>query len=80
MKLIRDKESAWETYRVAGFPLWGIEKIDRGAWYVFREFGGNRIYLKQWSEAYGRGVSKAAAIALLSAEIESHKSKIIVSA
>lgn len=80
MKLIKDKASAWETYRVADFPLWGIERLDRGAWYIFRQWGGERIYLYQRDRAFGRGISKAKAISLLAQEIEDHKSKIIVSA
>jgi hypothetical protein len=80
MKLIKDENSAWETYRVADFPLWGIEKIDRGAWYLFREWGGERIYLYQRDKAFGRGISKSKAIALLTKEMEEHKSKIIVGA
>ena len=80
MKLIKDKASAWETYRVADFPLWGIEKIDRGAWYAFRQWGGERVYLRQREGEYARGVSKAKATALLAEELESHKSRIIVTA
>jgi hypothetical protein len=79
MKLIKDEKSAWETYRVADFPQWGIEKIDRGAWYIFREWGKERIYLYQRDKAFGRGIGRARAIELLAQEIEDHKSKIIVS-
>jgi hypothetical protein len=77
MKLIKDEASAWETYRVAEFPLWGIEKIDRGAWYIFRQWGGERIYLRQWSDAYGRGVSKSLALSTLREEIKKHRESII---
>ena len=80
MKLIKDKASAWETYRVEEFPLWGIEKVDRGAWYIFHQWGGERIYLYQRDKAFGRGIAKERAIALLREEIEKHKANIIVSA
>lgn len=80
MKLIKDTASAWETYRVEEFPLWGIEKIDRGAWYIFRQWGGERIYLYQRDKTFGRGIGKERAIALLREEIERHRANIIVSA
>lgn len=80
MKLIKDTASAWETYRVEEFPLWGIEKVDRGAWYVFRQWGGERIYLRQRESEYARGVAKDKAVALLGEEIERHRANIIVSA
>lgn len=80
MKLIKDTASAWETYRVEEFPLWGIEKIDRGAWYIFRQWGGERIYLYQRDKAFGRGIGKERAIALLREEIEKYRANIIVSA
>lgn len=79
MKLIKDTASAWETYRVEEFPLWGIEKIDRGAWYIFRQWGGERIYLRQEGDL-GRGLAKDKAIALLREEIEKYRANIIVSA
>ena len=71
MKLIKDNASAWETYMVEGYPL-GIEKIDRGAWYAFRLFGRNRIYLMT------EGVGKERAKALLAHELKEYKSRIIV--
>ena len=70
MKLIKDKTSAWDTYMVEGYPF-GIEKIDRGAWYAFRLWGKDRIYLDT------KGVGKDKAIALLAPALEDYKSRII---
>jgi len=70
MKLIKDTASAWETYMVEGYPF-GIEKIDRGAWYAFKLFGKDRIYLDT------KGMGKERAKALLSHELEGYKSRII---
>jgi hypothetical protein len=70
MKLIRDTASAWETHMVEGYPF-GIEKIDRGAWYAFKLFGKDRIYLDT------KGTSKAKAIELLTVSLENYKSRII---
>ena len=70
MKLIKDSASAWDTYLVDGYPF-GIEKIDRGAWFAFKMFGKNRIYL----EANGMGRKRAEA--LLAVALEDYKSRII---
>jgi hypothetical protein len=71
MKLIKDTTSAWDTYMVEGYPF-GIERIDRGAWYAFHLWGRDRIYLDTV------GVGKAKAIALLEEKLESYKSRIVV--
>ena len=71
MKLIKNTASAWETYLVDGYPF-GIEKIDKGAWYVFHLWGKNRIYSDT------RGTSKARAIELLTQELETYKENIIM--
>jgi len=71
MKLIKDNASAWETYMVEGHPF-GIEKIDRGAWYAFHLFGKNRIYLET------NGMGKERAKALLAHALKDYKARIIV--
>ena len=70
MKLIKDEASAWETHLVQGYPF-GIEKIDRGAWYPFQLWGRERIYLDT------QGMSKARAVALLEKRLEDYKSRIV---
>ena len=70
MRLIKDESSVWETHFVEGYPF-GIEKIDRGAWYPFQLWGGRRIYL----ETKGMGKEKAAAI--VKERLEDYKSRII---
>jgi len=80
MKLVKDNASAWETYRVAEFPNWGIEKIDRGAWYIFRQWGKERFYIYRNIDPYGKGVGKDKAIAYLKELIAEHRANIIVSA
>ena len=71
MKLIRDEKSAWETYLVEGYPF-GIEKIDRGAWFPFQLWGRERIYLDT------KGTGKEKAKAFLEIRVEDYKSRIIV--
>ena len=71
MKLIKDTASVWETYMVEGYPF-GVEKIDRGAWYAFELWGKNRIYLDT------KGVGKDKALALLADKLEDYKSRIVV--
>lgn len=71
MKLIKDETSVWETYLVEGYPF-GIEKIDRGAWYPFQLWGGRRIYLET------QGTGKERAKAFLAGKVEDYKSRIIV--
>jgi hypothetical protein len=71
MKLIKDEKSAWETYLVEGYPF-GIEKIDRGAWFPFQLWGGRRIYLDT------KGTGKERAKAFLEEEIREYESRIIV--
>lgn len=70
MKLIRDEKSAWETHLVEGYPF-GIEKIDRGAWYPFQLWGGRRIYLET------KGMGKEKATAILKERLEDYKSRIV---
>lgn len=70
MKLIRDEKSAWETHLVEGYPF-GIEKIDRGAWYPFQLWGGRRIYLET------KGMVKEKATAILKEHLEDYKSRIV---
>jgi hypothetical protein len=70
MKLIKDSASAWDTYLVDGYPF-GIEKIDRGAWFAFKMFGKNRIYLET------NGMGRKRAEALLAVALEDYKSRII---
>ena len=71
MKLIKDTASAWDTYLVEGYPF-GIEKIDRGAWYAFQLWGSRRIYLDT------KGVGKDKAIKLMNEKLEDYKSRIVV--
>lgn len=71
MKLIKDKASVWETYLVEGYPF-GLEKIDRGAWFPFQLWGGKRIYLDT------KGTGKDKAKALLVERVEDYKSRIIM--
>jgi len=71
MKLIKDTASAWDTYLVEGYPF-GVEKIDRGAWYAFQLWGGRRIYLDT------KGVGKDKAIELMAHKLEDYKSRIVV--
>jgi hypothetical protein len=71
MRLIKDEASVWETYLVEGYPF-GLEKIDRGAWYPFQLWGKRRIYLET------KGMSKEKAAAILKVRLEDYKSKIIV--
>jgi UDP-galactopyranose mutase len=70
MKLIKDEASVWETHIVEGYPF-GIEKIDRGAWYPFQFYGKRRIYLSY------KGMGKEKAAAILKERLEDYKSKII---
>ena len=70
MKLIKDETSAWETHLVEGYPF-GIEKIDRGAWYPFQLWGKRRIYLET------KGMGKEKAVAILKVRLEDYKSRII---
>lgn len=70
MKLIKDEASAWETHLVQGYPF-GIEKIDRGAWFPFQLWGGRRIYLDT------KGMGKDKATALLAEKVADYKSRII---
>jgi hypothetical protein len=56
---------------VEGYPF-GIEKIDRGAWYAFHLWGRDRIYLM----TEGEGKEKAKAI--LEKKLEDYKARIIV--
>jgi hypothetical protein len=70
MKLIKDEASAWETHLVEGYPF-GIEKIDRGAWYPFQLWGKRRIYLET------KGMGKEKAVAILKVRLEDYKSRII---
>ena len=70
MKLIKDETSAWETHFVEGYPF-GIEKIDRGAWYPFQLWGKRRIYLET------KGMGKEKAVAVLKVRLEDYKSRII---
>jgi hypothetical protein len=70
MKLIKDTASAWETHLVEGYPF-GIEKIDRGAWYPFQLWGNRRIYLET------KGMSKEKATAMVKDRLENYKSRII---
>ena len=70
MKLIRDEKSAWETHLVEGYPF-GIEKIDRGAWYPFQLWGKRRIYLET------KGMGKEKAVAILKERLEDYKSRIV---
>lgn len=71
MKLIKDKASVWETHLVEGYPF-GIEKIDRGAWYAFQLWGNRRIYLM----TEGKGKDKA--VAVVEQAVEDYKARIIV--
>jgi len=71
MRYIKDSNSVWETYMVEGYPF-GIEKIDRGAWYAFHLWGRDRIYLM----TEGEGKEKAKAI--LEKKLEDYKARIIV--
>jgi hypothetical protein len=71
MKLIKDEASAWETHFVEGYPF-GIEKIDRGAWYPFQLWGKRRIYLET------KGMGKEKATAILKEKVEDYKARIIV--
>jgi hypothetical protein len=70
MKLIKDEASAWETHLVEGYPF-GIEKIDRGAWYPFQLWGKQRIYLET------KGMGKEKAVAILKVRLEDYKSRIV---
>ena len=70
MKLIKDEASVWETHYVEGYPF-GIEKIDRGAWYPFQLWGKRRIYLET------KGMGKEKAVAILKVRLEDYKSRII---
>jgi hypothetical protein len=70
MKLIKDETSAWETHFVEGYPF-GIEKIDRGAWYPFQLWGKRRIYLET------KGMGKEKAVAILKIRLEDYKSRIV---
>lgn len=70
MKLIKDETSAWETHLVEGYPF-GIEKIDRGAWYPFQLWGKRQIYLET------KGMGKEKAVAILKVRLEDYKSRII---
>lgn len=71
MRLIKDSNSAWETYLVEGYPF-GIEKIDRGAWYAFKLWDNRRIYLMT------KGEGKEKAKAVLESALENYKARIIV--
>jgi len=71
MKLIKDETSACETHYVDGYPF-GIEKIDRGAWYPFQLWGNRRIYLET------KGMGKEKATAILKDAVEDYKARIIV--
>lgn len=71
MKLIKDEASVWETHLVEGYPF-GIEKIDRGAWYPFQLWGKQRIYLDT------KGTGKEKAMAVLRIRLEDYKSRIVV--
>lgn len=71
MKLIKDTASIWETHLVEGYPF-GVEKIDRGAWYAFQLWGNRRIYLM----TKGEGKDKARAI--VEQAVEDYKARIIV--
>ena len=70
MRLIKDESSVWETHLVEGYPF-GIEKIDRGAWYPFQLWGGRRIYLET------KGMGKEKATAILKERLEDYKSRIV---
>lgn len=71
MKLIKDTASVWETHLVEGYPF-GIEKIDRGAWYPFQLWGKQRIYLDT------KGTGKEKAMAVLRIRLEDYKSRIVI--
>lgn len=71
MKLVKDPNSVWETHLVEGYPF-GIEKIDRGAWYAFQLWGNRRIYLM----TKGQGKEKAKAI--LEERLNDYKARIII--
>ena len=71
MKLIKDSESAWETYMIEGYPF-GIEKIATRDYVVFRLWGARRVYLRD--EGF---TSKAQALAYLSPIVDQYESSII---
>jgi len=71
MKYIKDSNSVWETYMVEGYPF-GIEKLDRGAWYAFHLWGRDRIYLMT------KGEGKERAKAILEERLNDYKTRIIV--
>jgi hypothetical protein len=71
MRLIKDEASVWETHLVEGYPF-GLEKIDRGAWYPFQLYGKRRIYLSY------KGMGKEKATAILKEKVEDYKARIIV--
>jgi hypothetical protein len=70
MKLVKDTASVWETHLVEGYPF-GIEKIDRGAWYPFQLWGTRRIYLET------KGIGKEKAVAILKVRLEDYKKRIV---
>jgi len=71
MRYVKDPNSVWETYMVEGYPF-GIEKIDRGAWYAFHLWGRNRIYLMT------KGEGRERAKAILEESLNDYKARIIV--
>jgi hypothetical protein len=71
MKYVRDTDSVWETHLVEGYPF-GIERIDRGAWYAFQLWGKNRIYLMT------KGEGKEKAKSILEQRLSDYKARMIV--
>ncbi len=71
MKYVRDINSVWETHLVEGYPF-GIERIDRGAWYAFQLGGKDRIYLMT------KGEGKERAKAVLEERLSDYKARIIL--
>lgn len=71
MKLVKDPNSVWETHMVEGYPF-GLEKIDRGAWYAFQLWGKNRIYFMT------KGEGKEKAKLVLEERLNDYKKRIIV--
>jgi hypothetical protein len=71
MKLIKDSESAWETYMIEGYPF-GIEKIAPRDYVVFRLWGSRRVYLRD--EGF---TSKAQALAYLAPIVDHYERSII---
>ena len=87
MKLTPDTRSrGWGAHLIEGTPI-GIEKLDRGAWLVYRVWGNERAYTTHIVFQYGKQVrdtrifpSRASALEYAQNEAKRYKENIVISA